>query len=114
MMQRMERPAATLENARWWHSRRRRRQVLFALILGWAVIEELSRDHYGSIWPLAVPIAYLADWLWFRFLDPAYPQDDIKRGPNYRGPSHVPREAWQGALAAAGILLLIGLAIWLA
>lgn len=114
----MEPLSALPHKPRWWHSRTTRRRLICGPALA-IYLYELWQHYSGSgypspAWGLFLVGTLILEWLWFRFLDPNYPDDDI-RGERIGGPpsATVPDAAWQGALAAAAILGLIVLGIWL-
>jgi len=78
-----EQATLVADKPRWWHSRRRRQQVLrlpclvLLAAVGWQLF---ANDQQGAlqIWLVILSLG-LCEWLLFRFFDPNYPVDDSKR-----------------------------------
>lgn len=78
----MDHPSDQLTKTPWWHSRRKRRGVLYWV---WTPILLFVYFYFDVTSSSSVVILlwypYLIEWLFFRFFDPQYPTDDIDRPP---------------------------------
>ncbi|MEO5707655.1 MAG: hypothetical protein ABIT10_01275 [Alteraurantiacibacter sp.] len=112
----MEPTPALTGKPRWWHSRSKRQIAIYLVLISAAFFATYAyRAAFGWGLVFAMAGSRLLDWLCFRYLDPKYPHDDLPQRESYAGPpkATIPREAWLGALAAAGVVGAIMLLIWL-